>query len=470
MLSLVITSLLIIGLVTIWFFTDQNKQYHEERLQRKERAIKTEMTYFSKEVELQEDMDVVIKEFEEEVFRLASVHQLEINVFNTSGEILVAARPDSVHSQYIEKRVPESAISDLVMMNRIIIPEQEGSRKYLSDYTNLYNENDERIAILNIPYLQDTSVNQQDLEAFLGSIGMVYLFIFLGGIGLTFLLSRSITRNLTELGGRMQKVNLNERNEPFDWKSDDEIGKLVNAFNTMLNKLEESRQELAKTERESAWREMARQVAHEIKNPLTPIKLSVQHLQATANYDDEVWCEKFKRTMATIIQQIDSLSNIATEFSDFAKMPQAKAEVISLNQAVLAAAELYADLAFELVTEVPDQTINSFVDPEQLGRVMNNLIKNAKQAVSDTQIPRMRVCLKKVGETAEIIVEDNGSGIADDFKDKIFRPNFTTKSSGMGLGLSICKQIIESAGGSISFESELGIGTTFKVTLPAVKP
>ena len=166
MLSLVITSLLIIGLVTIWFFTDQNKQYHEERLQRKERAIKTEMTYFSKEVELQEDMDVVIKEFEEEVFRLASVHQLEINVFNTSGEILVAARPDSVHSQYIEKRVPESAISDLVMMNRIIIPEQEGSRKYLSDYTNLYNENDERIAILNIPYLQDTSVNQQDLEAF----------------------------------------------------------------------------------------------------------------------------------------------------------------------------------------------------------------------------------------------------------------------------------------------------------------
>ena len=468
MLSLVITSLMIIGLVTIWFFTNQNKQYHEERLQRKDRAIKTEMTYFSKEVELQEDMDVVIKEFEEEVFRLASVHQLEINVFNTSGEILVAARPDSVHSKYMYKRVPESVMSDLALINRIIIPENEGDRKHLSDYTNLYSSSGQRIAILNIPYLQDSSVNKQDLEAFLGSIGVVYLFIFLGGIGLTFLLSRSITKNLTELSVRMQRVDLNMRNEPFDWKSDDEIGKLVNAYNMMLQKLEESRQELAKTERESAWREMARQVAHEIKNPLTPIKLSVQHLQVTANYDDEAWREKFKRTMTTIIQQIDSLSNIATEFSDFAKMPQARAEVTSLNQAVKDAAELYSDVPFKLDIQVPEIIINSFVDPEQLGRVLNNLIKNAKQAVSDTKTPRVELSLLKEADQAVIIVNDNGSGIEDDLKDKIFRPNFTTKSSGTGLGLSICKQIIERAGGTISFESNTEVGTQFKVFLPLI--
>jgi len=469
MLSLVITSLLIIGMVTIWFFTSQNKQYHEDRLQRKERAIKTEMTYFSKEVELQEDMDVVIKEFEEEVFRLASVHQLEINVFNTSGEILVAARPDSVHSEYINQRVPASVMSDLAIINRIIIPEEEGDRKYLSDYTNLFSASGQRIAILNIPYLQDSSVNQKDLEAFLGSIGMVYLFIFLGGIGITFLLSKSITKNLTELSGRMQRVNLSMPNEPFDWKSDDEIGKLVHAYNMMLEKLEESRQEVAKTERESAWREMARQVAHEIKNPLTPIKLSVQHLQATANYDDEAWREKFKRTMTTIIQQIDSLSNIATEFSDFAKMPQANAQVTSLNQAVKDAAELYSDVPFELDVQVPENDVQSFVDPEQIGRVLNNLIKNAKQAVSDVENPRVRVGLRSEFNQAIITVLDNGSGIEDHLKDKIFRPNFTTKSSGTGLGLSICKQIVEGAGGTISFESTAEEGTEFKVILPQIR-
>ncbi len=468
MLTLVITSLMIIGMVTIWFFTSQNKEYHEERLQRKERAIKTEMNYFSKEVELQEDMDVVIKEFEEEVFRLANVHQLEINVFNTSGEILVAARPDSVHSEYIHKRVPESAMADLATMNRIIIPEEEGDRKYLSDYTNLYSASGERIAILNLPYIQDSSVNQSDLEGFLGSIGVVYLFILLGGIGLTFYLSKSITSNLTELSDRMQHVDLNKRNEPFDWKSDDEIGKLVNAYNMMLEKLEESRQELSKTERESAWREMARQVAHEIKNPLTPIKLSVQHLQATANYDDQAWREKFKRTMTTIIQQIESLSNIASEFSDFAKMPQAKAEVTSLSEAIGAVVELYSDVPFLLTTRLPENDIKAFIDPEQLGRVLNNLIKNAKHAVVDSESPKVEIGLAQEGDATIITITDNGSGIEEDLKDKIFRPNFTTKSSGTGLGLSICKQIVESAGGSITFESSLSEGTQFTIALPRV--
>lgn len=468
MLSLVVTSLLIIGMVTIWFFTSQNKEYHEERLHRKERAIKTEMDYFSKEVELQEDMDVVIKEFEEEVFRLASVHQLEINVFNTSGEILVAARPDSVHSEYIHKRVPESAMADLATMNRIIIPEEEGDRKYLSDYTNLYSASGERIAILNLPYIQDSSVNQSDLEGFLGSIGVVYLFILLGGIGLTFYLSKSITSNLTELSDRMQHVDLNKRNEPFDWKSDDEIGKLVNAYNVMLEKLEESRQELSKTERESAWREMARQVAHEIKNPLTPIKLSVQHLQATANYDDQAWREKFKRTMTTIIQQIESLSNIASEFSDFAKMPQAKAEVTSLSEAIGAVVELYSDVPFQLTTRLPENDIKAFIDPEQLGRVLNNLIKNAKHAVVNSESPKVEIGLAQEGDATIITITDNGSGIEEDLKDKIFRPNFTTKSSGTGLGLSICKQIVESAGGSITFESSLSEGTQFTIALPRV--
>lgn len=469
MLSLVIASLLVIGIVTIWFFTNQNREYHQERLQRKERAIKTEMAYFSKEVELQEDLDVVVKEFEEELLRLASVHQLEINVFNTSGEMLVAARPDSIHSKYIYKRVPASALVELQTLDRIIIPEEEEERRYLSDYTNLYNGSGERIAILNIPYLQDPAISQGDLEAFLGSIGVVYLFIFLGGIAMTFFLSRSITKNVAALSERMQQVDLNIKNEPFDWRSDDEIGALVDAYNAMLQKLEESRLELSRSERESAWREMARQVAHEIKNPLTPMKLSVQHLQATAAYDDDQWREKFKRTMQTIIQQIDSLSNIATEFSDFAKMPKAEAEAVDLNKSVKDAAQLFEDVPFHLVVESKSPEVSVNIDPEQLGRVLNNLLKNAKHAVSDTPEPTVTITVRKQDSKAILTVHDNGVGIPEEDCDKVFLPNFTTKSSGTGLGLAICKQIIESAGGTIAFNSTVGKGTAFEISLPLIE-
>lgn len=466
MLSLVVVSLLVIGIVTVWFFTSQNREYHEERLQRKERAIKTEMAYFSKEVELQEDLDVVVKEFEEELLRLASVHRLEINVFNTGGKLLVAARPDSIHSDYIDKSVPAPALEELNSLDRIIIPEQEGERKYLSDYTNLYNANSERIAILNIPYLQDPTINDKDLEGFLGSIGLVYLFILLGGIALTFYLSRSITRNISALSERMKRVDLNVENEPFDWYSDDEIGTLVDAYNMMLAKLEESRQELSRSERESAWREMARQVAHEIKNPLTPIKLSVQHLQATAAYDDEEWRAKFIRTMQTVIQQIESLSNIATEFSDFAKMPRAKLERLDLRDVINDAADLFASVPFELSVDMPEGPVFVQADAEQMNRVLNNLLKNAKHAVADVESPKVSLRLKTDRALAVIEVEDNGIGIPDWDKGKIFTPNFTTKSSGTGLGLAICKQIVESCGGQISFESEAGKKTVFIIEIP----
>lgn len=466
MLFIVVTSMFVIGVVTIWFFARQNSEYHQERLERKERAIKAEMTYFSKIVEAQENADVVVREFEQELLRLASVHRLEINFFNTSGEILLAARPDSIHSEYMNKRVPQSTLSDLQTVDRIVIPETEGTRQYLSDYTNLYNIHGDRIAILNIPYLQDSSINDKELEAFLGSIGLAYAVILALGILLSFLLSRSITRNLSALGDRMEQLDLTRETEPFNWESDDEIGTLVRAYNTMLLKLEESRDELAKQERESAWREMAKQVAHEIKNPLTPIKLSVQHLQATAAHDDPQWREKFKRTMQTIISQIETLSNIASEFSDFAKMPAASARKVDLTHIVAEAAVLFTDLPFHFETDLPDEPIYTHADPEQLGRVLNNLLKNAKHAVSERADGCVLLSLKRHNDRAVIAVEDNGVGIPDDIKANIFRPNFTTKSSGTGLGLAISRQIVESAGGEIDFESREGKGTIFRVRLP----
>lgn len=410
---------------------------------------------------MQDNLDVVVKEFEEELLRLSSIHRLEINVFNTNGDMLVSALPDSIHASYVDKRVPESTLKELNQLNRIIIPETIDGKNFLSDYTNLYNSEGIRIGILHIPYQQDINVTEKDLEEFLGSIGMVYLLIFTIGIALTVFLSKYLTKNLGALSERIQQVELNATNEPLNWNSDDEVGKLIKAYNAMLLKLEESRLALTKQERESAWREMARQVAHEIKNPLTPIRLSVQHLQATAAYDDPAWREKFTKTMKTILQQIDTLSRISSEFSDFAKMPRANIERISLNKSLEEAAQLFADVPFQLSLNMPEEEVFIYMDREQLGRVLNNLLKNAKHAVVSKKQPLVDIKLYRQDRCPIIEVTDNGSGIREDIHEKIFIPNFTTKTSGTGLGLAICKQIMESVNGEITFDSKKGGPTTF---------
>lgn len=466
MISIVLLSLLVIGAVTVWFFNSQNEKYHEERLQRKERAIKTEMSYFTREVEIQGSADIVIKEFEEEVLRLSTIHNLEINVFNNDGEMMVSARPESIHSEYVNKKVPYSAYEELEHINRVVIPEREGTHNYLSDYTNLKNAKGERIGILNIPYVQDEERNEKDIEEFLSSIGIVYIFLFIGAMIITILLSNSITKNLAWLSQRIQTVDLNKVNESIEWRGDDELGSLVDAYNQMLHKLEESRSLLAKTERETAWREMAKQVAHEIKNPLTPIKLSIQHLQATANFEDEAWRDRFKKTMSMIIEQIESLNNIATEFSDFAKMPKANPEPTNLSKAVESVSILFSEGDYQLESNVEHENILSIIDGERFGRVLNNLVQNAKQAVQDRENPTVSIKLFVENDKAVLTVSDNGIGIPEEIKPKIFQPNFTTKSSGTGLGLAICQQIIQQAGGQITFESTLHVSTTFRVVLP----
>lgn len=448
-----LVSLLVIGAVTVFFFQSQNEIYHQERLARKERAIKTEMTYFSKEVEMQQGQNVVIKEFEQEVLRLSDVHNLEINIYNVEGQMLVSARPGEIHSEYVDRQVPQSAIDRLKIQNRVVLQESRNNNLYLSDYTVLKNSSGAPIAILNLPYKQDKTVSQKDLPEFLGSIGLTYFFLFIAAIGITILLSNSITKDFTLLDERLQSVDLNSHNETIPWSNDDEIGSLIRSYNDMLSKLSESRLLLAKTEREGAWREMARQVAHEIKNPLTPIKLSVQHLQATSKFDDGNWQNKFNTTMAMIIQQIESLDRIASEFSDFAKMHQGSQEKVDVKKAIRDVVTLFSNSAVEFDTGGVEDGLFVHIDPDAFRRVLGNIIKNATQALNETQNPRITLRSNLVNDSIVIDVEDNGPGVPMDLLDKIFQPNFTTKTSGAGLGLAICQQILESANGQISLMS-----------------
>jgi len=256
--------------------------------------------------------------------------------------------------------------------------------------------------------------------------------------------------------------------EKIEWNKQDEIGGLVNEYNRMVDELAASAELLAKSERESAWRQMAQQVAHEIKNPLTPMKLSVQYLQKAWNEKTPDWDDRLNRFTQTIIEQIDSLSVIASEFSNFANMPRSHIAKEDMIEIINNSIELFNNttkINFTLESQQPCMVI---VDREQMLRVYNNLIKNSIQAIPNPDEGAIKIAINKNNAEYLIRFSDNGIGIPEDQKGKVFYPNFTTKSSGMGLGLAMVKSIIENAGGSISFESEPGKGTSFYISLPAI--
>jgi nitrogen fixation/metabolism regulation signal transduction histidine kinase len=263
----------------------------------------------------------------------------------------------------------------------------------------------------------------------------------------------------------MQHTRLNERNEKIILnKASSEIEILVDAYNNMIDQLEESAVRLAKSEREQAWREMAKQVAHEIKNPLTPMRLSVQSFERKFNPEDENIKEKLKEYSQTLIQQIDVMSSIASAFSDFAKMPTQKKEKIEIISIVKLALDIFNEKSLKYLTK--EKELYAFLDKTQLIRIVTNLVKNALQATENEENPFINVEVISKGTKIKIVVSDNGKGISDAVKDLIFEPKFTTKTSGMGLGLPMIKNIIEAYDGAISFTSNKGTGTVFTVILP----
>jgi nitrogen fixation/metabolism regulation signal transduction histidine kinase len=235
----------------------------------------------------------------------------------------------------------------------------------------------------------------------------------------------------------------------------------------MILELEDSTSKLAESERQGAWKEMAKQVAHEIKNPLTPMKLSLQHLQFAIQRNDENLQEKIKKTTQLLIEQIDSLSAMAEEFSSFAKMPEPKMELINLTHVLDSAVSLFSKEENVTLDYLPlSSTIMVMADQHQLGRVFTNILKNAIQAIPEDRKGLIRIRAEVTPQQVNVSFEDNGIGISSDLRKRIFSPNFSTKNSGMGLGLAISKRIVELFGGSIHFQSVEDKGTTFYVMLP----
>jgi signal transduction histidine kinase len=465
---IVLSSLALFGGGTIYYIKQQFETKNKESISEKIHSvlIDTEDKLVSETAltsSLSEYISFVLK-------KSSSVFFTDINLYDTHGNLYSSSSSKVFDEGLTSKKMNPEAFLQMSVLGKTeyVHDERIGKLEYLSAYIPFKNKDGKLLAYLNLPYFAKQSELEKEISGFLVALINIYVLLFVLSIITAIFISNYVTKPLKLIQDKLSNIRLGKTNEPIEWKENDEIGNLVSEYNRMISELSKSADLLAKSERESAWREMAKQVAHEIKNPLTPMKLSVQHLQRTYKDHAPDMDEKMERLTKTIVEQIDTLSSIATEFSNFAKMPKANLESVNLSQTIINSVDLYKNSAeAEIVFE--DKTVEQpivMADKDQLLRVFNNLIKNATQAIPEGRKGNIHIRLTKEDHQYLVSIHDNGNGISDDVLEKIFMPNFTTKTGGMGLGLAMVKNIIETINGRIWFETKTNAGTTFYVSLP----
>ena len=368
-------------------------------------------------------------------------------------------RIDSYLSTEILKQLNESVSKRYVEKNKRL------GGNYRSSYVMLTGINAKPLGILNVPYFDDDTLNEAQLNEFLIRLSYAYIVMILVAIAFAYFVSKYITKSLQTIREKMKGTRLEKSNQKIKLVGASlEVSALVESYNSMIDDLEESARKLATSERKQAWREMAKQVAHEIKNPLTPMRLSVQSFQQKFDPKDPGVHKKVEEYSKTLIQQIDTLSSIASAFSNFAKMPVQKLELLNVVEVVELALDIFPDNDIEFTSN--ESQINVDFDRSQLIRIITNLVKNAIQSIPVDRSPQISIIISSNDTDVVIQVKDNGNGITESIERKIFEPRFTTKTSGMGLGLPMIKNIIETYNGSISFSTLIGEGSEFTVRFP----
>ena len=467
MIFLTLIASVLIAAVSIYQFRKEAREYHQDRLERKEAAIAEHINYVLQTTTYPLSTDNIPLIFKEKIFELADIHSMEINFFDLKGKLLISSKAifkldkDKPKINPSTLKIIQSSLDKRYMEFSTL----EG-KTYRSSYSYLKDTKFKPLGILNLPYEENTEFYDNEVQNFLIRFGQVYIFMFLISIVLSYFLSSYITKSLKIISDKMEETQLNQLNEKIVIEDGSrEINLLIKSYNNMVDKLEESATVLAQSEREQAWREMAKQVAHEIKNPLTPMRLTVQSFQRKFDPNNPDISKKLDDYTKTILQQIDTMSSVASAFSNFATMPAQQNETLNVVNIVKMALEIFNEDYIQF-SALEDEIIAK-LDRTQLIRVITNLVKNATQSIPEEQQHKVVfVTVFRTNNQVKIAVKDNGKGISPENTFRIFEPKFTTKSSGMGLGLGIIKNIIENYHGTITFESEVGNGTEFLVSFP----
>ena len=468
MVLLIFGASILIGIISVVQYKEEAEDYHTSRLLRKEDQIRVEINYVLDKTSFEvitEKIPYILNE-KQDIYRISDVHELPINIYDLDGNLLVRSK-SGFTTDTANAKIPPTILQKLANTpsKRWITETEKDGVKYQSSYTYINDNKFKPIAVLNLPYIQDDDFITRELDEFLRRLAEGYLFMLLIAIALSYFLSRYITRSLKTISDKMIKTRLNKRNQKIEIDdASEEISNLVRAYNLMIDELETSAAQLAQGEREQAWREMAKQVAHEIKNPLTPMRLTVQSFQQRFDPTDPDIRKKLDEYSNTIIQQIDTMSNIASAFSNYANMPAQQNETLNVVFVTKLALDIFNEPYISFRAE--EGEIIAKFDRTQLIRVVTNLVKNAIQATELRDNPQIVVEVRENVNKVCIIVCDNGNGISEENAPLVFEPKFTTKTSGMGLGLAMVKNIVENYKGEITFTSKAGKGTVFKVSIP----
>lgn len=467
-------SFLIIGIATISFFISRYNRNNSDKLSRTMKIMVNEM---EKKLSDHNTFDDVIKIYDSVsntglqklVNEVSDIHGVDVNVYDLDGDLQVSSEANVYRKGVLSKKIDPTAFYHLNRLRQVQHAQEEqiGNISYLSIYSPVRDEEGKVYAYINIPYFTSKPELRQEISNFLVTIINLNAFIFLIAGLIALFIANRITSSFSIISDKMKEVNLGKMNEQIVWNRSDEIGELVQEYNKMVAKLGESAAVLAKSEREGAWREMARQVAHEIKNPLTPMKLSIQYLQKAINNNQPNVKELSSNVANTLVEQIDHLSKIAADFSQFANIGNTHIELFDLHDVIGSLKDLFhPNQQVELAWYPVSEKIMLNADKTQMNRLFTNLFTNALEACRENGICNIEVNEKKAADKIIVSIKDDGEGIPPEMKNRIFIPNFTTKSSGTGLGLAMCKGIVEQARGNIWFETEMGKGTTFFVELP----
>ena len=450
-----------IAILTIPQYEEQSNKYHEQRLERKKSQLQRSISYIFQNTPSTLNQKQLDSVFKEKIFQIADVQNVNFNIYNLDGSLL--------NSTLIGA---ENKINDLVLLKlknseelSIIQKTTINNVQYRSSYSLILDNLSNPIWILNLPYYDDDQLNSYELNSFIAIFGKVYFLILIIAIIFSYLISVYITKSLSEIGKKIKQTRLDKTNTKIQIKArSKEVNILVESYNKMVEMLNDSVKKLSKSNKEQAWREMAKQVAHEIKNPLTPMRLSIQSFQRNFDKNDSKFKSRLDEFSKTLIQQIDTMSTIASAFSNFAEMPAQQGEKINIIETTKLALKIFKENYIVFSSEFKDLQVR--IDRTQMVRIITNLIKNALEACELIKEPKVQVIIEKKKKEVLISVIDNGEGISKELKNKIFEPKFTTKTSGMGLGLGMVKNLVDSHDGRISVRSKIDSGTTFSIAFP----
>jgi len=466
--SIIVISFVVTGIVAAFDHYEHDITFNEERIAEKEKSIRESLNYLLLQNGGYIHADSISMLLGDKVCELSEVNNLFITIYDLNGRYLVSMNSDT--ADY--KKIPMQLNGDLTKQitsstkeKAIILPSQTNSTQNLA-YWCFSDFHGRPLALVGMLY-EKKEVEKAKLWNFMKEIGKTYILIFIVAGAIAFLITRDFTRSLKKLSDSINHLKLGKKNETLEWKSNDEIGQLIQEYNSMLFQLEASADKLAQQERETAWREMAQQVAHEIKNPLTPMKLRLQHLQRSWQDNPEEFQTRLNDFVQSMTDQIDTLSHIAQEFSNFAKMPQSKNEHLNLQDIVKSVLSTFEN-ENQTISFFQNKSETAFIsgDKSQVIRVLNNLITNAIQSIPSERAKKISLGMRFSKNHVTIKISDNGSGISPEISKRIFMPNFTTRSTGSGLGLAMVKSIVTQMNGKVAFRTRVNEGSSFFVILP----